>query len=33
MTEFTQLNVKQQAGIAILAQANQRPQQVLSLLQ
>jgi flagellin len=33
MTEFTQLSVKHQAGIAILAQANQRPQQVLSLLQ
>ncbi|MDR1558641.1 MAG: hypothetical protein LBS84_02880, partial [Clostridiales bacterium] len=33
MTEYTQYNVKYQAGIAILAQANQRPQQILSLLQ
>ncbi|MDR2648541.1 MAG: hypothetical protein LBB94_02330 [Clostridiales bacterium] len=33
MTEYTQFNVKYQAGIAILAQANQRPQQILSLLQ
>ncbi|MDR2751950.1 MAG: hypothetical protein LBC41_14945 [Clostridiales bacterium] len=33
MTQFTSLNVKYQAGIAILAQANQRPQQILSLLQ
>jgi flagellin len=33
MTAYTQLNVRYQAGIAILAQANQRPQQILSLLQ
>jgi len=33
MTEYTRYNVNYQAGIAILAQANQRPQQILSLLQ
>jgi flagellin len=33
MMELTQENVRYQAGIAILAQANQRPQQVLSLMQ
>ncbi|MCL2461576.1 MAG: hypothetical protein FWF44_02845 [Defluviitaleaceae bacterium] len=33
MAEYTRLNVKYQAAIAILAQANLRPQQVLSLLQ
>jgi flagellin len=33
MTELTQNNIKYQAGIAILSQANQRPQQVLSLMQ
>ena len=33
MSAFTQYNVSFQAGIAILAQANQRPQQILSLLQ
>ena len=33
MAEFTQYNVMYQAGLAILAQANQRPQQILSLLQ
>ncbi|MCL2351386.1 MAG: hypothetical protein FWC55_02520 [Firmicutes bacterium] len=33
MTDYTRLNVKYQAAIAILAQANQRPQQILSLLQ
>ena len=33
MTEYSQYNVKYQAGLAVLAQANQRPQQVLSLLQ
>jgi flagellin len=33
MTLYTQYNVKYQAGMAILAQANQRPQQILSLLQ
>ena len=33
MTEYTQYSVNYQAGIAILAQANQRPQQILSLLQ
>jgi flagellin len=33
MAEYTQMNVKYQAGVAILAQANQRPQQLLSLLQ
>jgi flagellin-like hook-associated protein FlgL len=33
MTRFSQLNVMYQAGLAILGQANMRPQQVLSLLQ
>jgi flagellin len=33
MMKLTQENVRYQAGIAILAQANQRPQQVLSLMQ
>lgn len=32
MTNYTQYNVISQAGIAMLAQANQRPQQVLQLL-
>lgn len=32
MTNYTQQNVISQAGIAMLAQANQRPQQVLQLL-
>ena len=33
MTRLTQLNVKSQAGISIMAMSNQRPQQILSLLQ
>jgi flagellin len=33
MSEYTQKNVISQAGIAMLAQANQRPQQILQLLQ
>jgi len=33
MTELSKYNTKYQAGLAILAQANQRPQQILSLLQ
>lgn len=32
MTNYTQYNVISQAGIAMLAQANQRPQQVLQIL-
>ncbi len=32
MTDFTAENVKTQAAIAILAQANQRPQQILQLI-
>jgi flagellin len=32
MTGFTKLQILQQAGMAILAQANQAPQSVLSLL-
>ncbi|MBE6024117.1 MAG: flagellin [Cellulosilyticum sp.] len=32
MTNYTQYNVISQSGISILAQANQRPQQVLQLL-
>ena len=32
MTNFTKLNILQQAGTAMLAQANQAPQNVLSLL-
>lgn len=32
MTTYTQMNVIAQAGISILAQANQRPQQLLQLL-
>ena len=32
MTNFTQQNVLQQAGTAMLAQANERPQSILSLL-
>lgn len=32
MTNYTQYNVISQAGMAMLAQANQRPQQVLQLL-
>lgn len=33
MAEYTQKNVLAQAGTAMLAQANQRPQQILSLIQ
>lgn len=33
MTTFTQKNVLSQAGTAMLAQANERPQTILSLLQ
>ncbi|MCR5330183.1 MAG: flagellin, partial [Lachnospiraceae bacterium] len=33
MTEFTQQNVLDQAGTSMLAQANQRPQNILQLLQ
>lgn len=33
MSEYTQKNVVAQAGMAMLAQANQRPQQILQLLQ
>ena len=33
MTVFTQKNVLSQAGTAMLAQANERPQTILSLLQ
>jgi flagellin len=33
MTRYSQLNVMYQAGLAILGQANMRPQQILSLLQ
>jgi len=33
MTNFTKLNILQQAGTSMLAQANQAPQGVLSLLQ
>ncbi|PHV70032.1 hypothetical protein CS063_12875 [Sporanaerobium hydrogeniformans] len=33
MTEYTKYNIISQAGISMLAQANQRPQQILSLLQ
>lgn len=32
MTNYTQLNIIMQAGISVLAQANQRPQQILQLL-
>ena len=32
MTKFTKLQILQQAGTAMLAQANQAPQSVLSLL-
>ena len=32
MTSFTKLGILQQAGTAMLAQANQAPQNVLSLL-
>ncbi|HWK29038.1 MAG TPA: flagellin [Solirubrobacter sp.] len=32
MTNFTKLNILQQAGVSMLAQANQAPQSVLSLL-
>ncbi len=32
MTKFTKLNILQQAGTSMLAQANQAPQSVLSLL-
>jgi len=33
MAEYTQKSVLAQAGTAMLAQANARPQQILSLLQ
>ncbi len=33
MTEYTKYNIISQAGISMLAQANQRPQQILALLQ
>jgi flagellin len=33
MTEYTQQNVLEQAAISVLSQANDLPQQVLSLLQ
>ena len=33
MTVYTQMNVLEQASISVLAQANDLPQQVLSLLQ
>ncbi len=33
MTQYTQYNVLSQAGVSMLTQANQRPQQILSLLQ
>ena len=33
MAEYTQKNVLSQAGTAMLAQANQRPQSILNLLQ
>lgn len=33
MSEFTKLNILQQSGTAMLAQANQRPQSILQLLQ
>jgi flagellin len=32
MVEFTKLNILQQAGTSMLAQANQAPQAVLGLL-
>jgi flagellin len=32
MTQFTQLQILQQSGISILGQANQEPQQILSLI-
>ena len=32
MTEYTQLNILDQASVSVLAQANDLPQQVLSLL-
>ncbi|MBQ3029955.1 MAG: flagellin, partial [Agathobacter sp.] len=33
MTEYTQQNILSQAAISVLSQANELPQQVLSLLQ
>jgi flagellin len=33
MTRYTQLQILQQSGISMLAQANQAPQSILSLLQ
>jgi len=33
MTNYTQRNVLSQAGVSMLSQANERPQQILSLLQ
>jgi flagellin len=33
MAEYTQKNVLAQAGVSMLAQANMRPQNILSLLQ
>jgi len=32
MTNFTKLNILQQAGTSMLAQANQQPQNILTLL-
>ncbi|MCT4619782.1 MAG: flagellin [Marinisporobacter sp.] len=33
MSEYTKMNILQQSGTAMLAQANQRPQSILQLLQ
>ena len=33
MTEYTQQNILEQAAVSVLSQANDIPQQVLSLLQ
>ena len=33
MTEYTQLQVLEQAGTSVLAEANQRPETILSILQ
>jgi flagellin len=33
ITEYTRLQILQQSGMSVLAQANQQPQQVLKLLQ
>ncbi|MFX8910702.1 flagellin, partial [Acinetobacter baumannii] len=32
MTNYTKLQILQQAGLSVLGQANQAPQQVLSLI-